>query len=280
MIEISYEEIIKNFNNDWDFSYLNYEEIWEILNHPIKLNDTLSNTIYNKISFNKNSLFLICVKQTKNYDYTFLSEFIKTCKEKIPELIVSQFWCNYKYAAVKAGLGQYAKNSLFYHPKFQFENHIGIFQIDSKVINLPPRKLANFNLLPLCNNCNDCINACPVGAIHNNTSTWIDFHACDGFCHFGNHSSIPSIKWNWFRVDDEMIPLFSSLDEIYNIKSYIDLKQISKKINSQYIKIKDKIYNVSFPICRECTSQKKCSKYGGSYPYDWNDIKIIENYKE
>ena len=27
-----------------------------------------------------------------------------------------------------------------------------------------------------------------------------------------------------------------------------------------------------YPICRECTSQPKCSKYNGNYPYDWNDV--------
>ena len=278
MVEYSYNEIISYFNKDeWDFSYLTYDEIWEILNHPIKLDDMLSNTIYDKISFNKNSLFLICIKKTKDFDYTFFTEFAKICKKNIPELNFSRFWCNYKYAAVKAGLGQYAKNSLLHHPKFQFEHHIGVFLIKNKIIDLPKRKPANFNLFSLCNNCDDCINSCPTKAIHyDNGHTWIDFHACDEFCSFGNDSRIPSIKWNWFRIDDDMIPLFTSLEDVYNVQHYIDLKKISNKINCQNINIRGKQYNVIFPICRECTSQKKCSKYNGSYNYNWNDVKIIE----
>jgi hypothetical protein len=46
-----------------------------------------------------------------------------------------------------AGLGQYAKNSLFYHPKFQFETHLNVYVIHNQITNLPKRKSPNYNLL-------------------------------------------------------------------------------------------------------------------------------------
>ena len=275
---IKYNKIINIFNKEeWDFSYLTHQEIWEILNHPVKLEDPMDELILNKNPFNKNCLFLVCIKKTENFDYTFLSEFIKNCKNTIPELNISKFWCNYKYAAVRAGLGQYAKNSLFYHPKFQFETHIGVFLIKNQIIELPQRNKPNFRLLPQCKNCNDCILSCPVQAIHyENNQTWINLCDCDNFCSFGNHPKIPSLKWNWFTLDDELSSYFTDFEKIYNIKSYYNLKQISKKINSQQIIINNEIYNGIFPICRECTSQPKCSKYNGNYPYNWNDITLIK----
>ncbi len=278
MIEYSYDEIINHFDkNEWDFSYLTYQEIIEVLNFPIKLYNSISNVTVNGLPFSEDVFFLVCIKRTKNFDYTFLTQFLRTIKEEIPDLICEKFWCNYKYAAVKAGLGQYAKNSLFYHPVFQFETHIGVFLIQNKVINLPERNVANFNLLSLCNNCNDCINACPVGAIHNNGNhTWIDMEKCDNFCHFGNHVDIPSIKWNWFILDDGMIPLFKDYRDIFMIQSYADLKKVSNNLNSHIIKINNESYQVVFPICRECTSRKRCSKYNGEYPYDWSTISIIK----
>ena len=233
--------------------------------------------LINGLPFSKSSFFLVCVKQTKNFDYTLMKTFSTIIKNKMPGLVFNDFNCNYKYAAVKAGLGQYAKNSLFYHPVFQFETHIEVFLIQNEIIDLPERKSADFNLLSLCNNCNDCINACPVGAINdNNERIWINTWDCDNFCGFSNHPIIPSIKWNWFVLDDEKRSLFSNKQDIAAVQSYADLKKISNKTSCRYITINNQSYQAIFPICRECTSQKRCSKYNGKYPYDFNDVQLLK----
>lgn len=276
---IKYNDIIKQFNKkEWDFSYIKYDEIWEILNQPTKIGFSIENILFKENPLPKEqSILLICVKKTKNFDYTFFSPFIYECKKYFPNLNIHEFQCNYKYAAVRAGLGQYAKNSLFYHPEFQFDTHIGVFLIEDEIIELPKRNLPNFNLLSKCKNCNDCIKACPVNAIHyENNKTWINIYDCDNFCSFGNSPDIPSLKWNWFTLDEDLNSIFTNFEDIYNIQNYYDLKQKSSKINSRLIKIDNKIYTVIFPICRECTSQSRCTKYNGNYAYNWNDITIEE----
>lgn len=276
---IDYNDIINIFDkNDWDFSYIKSDEYWEIINQPTKLGNNIEHIVKLKEPIpNENSILLVCIKKTQDFDYTFLPKFIQDCKKAIPTINISEFHCNYKYAAVKAGLGQYAKNSLFYHSKFQFDTHIGVFLIRNEIKNLPSRNPANFKLLSLCNGCNDCINACPVNAIHyENNKTWINIYDCDNFCSFGNHPEIPSLKWNWFTLDDKKSQYFNNFEKIYNIKNYYDLLQITNEINSRPIIIDGKKYDVIFPICRECTSQRKCTKYNGSYPYDWTKVSIKE----
>ena len=274
-----YNDIIKNFNNnEWDFSYLNFEEIWEVINQPIKYDNIIHSLMFNGIPFNKNNIFLVIIKKTKNFDYTFLTQFDKIKNEYFPELNYKPFWCNYKYAAVKAGLGQFAKNSLFYHPVFQFETHISVICIEDEVYGLPQRKQPNFKLLKLCEGCLDCYNACPVKAIHNQNeyNVWIDTYKCDNFCHFGNHMEIPSIKWNWLFMDEDVKDYFQNNKEIFSISNYFELQNFCKKTSCQYITYDGVQYEAIFPICRECTSQPKCSKYNGKYPYNWNDVILTE----
>ena len=77
MIEYSYDEIINHFDkNEWDFSYLTYQEIIEVLNFPIKLYNSISNVTINGLPFSKDVFFLVCIKRTKNFDYTFLMQFL------------------------------------------------------------------------------------------------------------------------------------------------------------------------------------------------------------
>lgn len=275
MNKISYNQIYKNFNSDnWDFSYLTYNEIWETLNHPIKYQNIIEKLTFFGIDFPKNVTFLVVVHLSPDFDYTLVNTFQNICKEKIPNLQYQEFFCNYKYAAVQSGLGQYAKNSLFYHPKFQFDTHLAVFIIFNELTDLPKRNKPNFNLLKQCEHCNDCINACPVNAIHyNNNQGWIDLYKCDNFCHFGNHHIIPSIKWNWLKIGDYNL----TDNQIYNIHTFADLRNnVGQTDCTNIIKKNNKKYNAIFPVCRECVSQKKCSKYNGQYPYDWNNIKLQE----
>lgn len=266
----TYQEIIDIFNDDWDFSYLNYDEMQEVLNFPVKMNANYLEHILQKDILPKDVTFLIIVKKTEDYDYSIGSIFDEVCQKCFPELMFSKFWCNYKYAAVKSGLGQYAKNSLFYHPKFQFETHLYVVMIFNPIINLPKRNPENFNLLKQCEGCNDCFNVCPVKAIHNQSGfTWIDMEKCDNFCFYGNHSSIPSIKQNHVLLKD------LSEDEKINIHSHSDYNKLfpNQPLTSG-IEENGKIYWYQYPTCRECTSQKRCSKYNGNYPYKDKKPKI------
>lgn len=269
---IDYNEIINLFDqNIWDFSYLTYKEIQEVLNFPIKFPPNfIKKWVYEDIGFNNSVMFLIVVKQSKNYDYSLNVDFQNICDKYLPQLQYEEFWCNYKYAAMLAGLGQYAKNSLFYHPKFQFETHLNVYVIHNQITNLPKRKSPNYNLLSQCENCNDCYNACPVNAIHNQFGQiWIDTYKCDNFCFFGNHPDIPSIKWN-------KVPIEYGINDktlIYNIQTCQDFyKTFPTAIKTDYIDDNGQRHRNQYPICRECTSQPKCSKYNGNYPYDWNDV--------
>lgn len=275
---IKYSDIIKCFDsNEWDFSYLTFSEMQEVLNHPIKLINRIEEIKLYKTDFQEQSICLIVVKHTYDFDYTLNKFFIETLNEYYSNLNYRVFECNYKYAAVKSGLGQYAKNSLFYHSKFQFDSHIAVFLFPEGIDDLPNRKPANFHLLKSCENCEDCIKACPVSAININdqSRTWIDLIKCDNFCHFGNHGKIPSIKWNLVKINN----LNLSQEEIYNIQNFQDWIQTVGP-GGEFLNINGNNSYVVFPICRECTSQKKCSKYGGKYPYDWNRILIFNKEKK
>ena len=53
------------------------------------------------------------------------------------------------------------------------------------------------------------------------------------------------------------------------------IKKIGQPVDF-FIKKNNKFYLASFPVCRECASQRKCSKYGGHYPYDQQQTFIYE----
>lgn len=263
---ISYKEIISLFDDEWDFSYLTYDEMMEVLNFPVKMGNNHLERLVQNNDIPTTAHFLIVVKHTIDYDYSLNLIFRKKCEEHFINIKLGDFWCNYKYAVVKAGLGQYAKNSLVYHNKFQFDTHFAVFIIFNPIIDLPKRELNNFALLDQCKNCFDCQNACPVSAIHynnDNNYAWIDMNKCDNFCFFGNHNKIPSIKLNHYLLQE------LSLEEKRNICSYKDLHQIFPNIilSPGYID-NNEIHYIQYPTCRECTSQKKCTRYGGNYPYD------------
>ena len=272
---IDYNDIINYFdNNIWDFSYLTSEEINEILNFPIKFNiNEITNLVNGTYEIPKESIILIVVKYSKDYDYSIDKDFDTICKLNLPELKYEQLYCNLKYAAVKSGLGQYGKNMVFHHPKFNFDVHLAAFILKNPIINLPVRNSINLNFLKECDNCNDCYNACPAHAIHNQIQPfWVDAYKCDAFCYYGNHAQIPSVKWNKIPFQHGIF----DKDLIFSIHSNKDYYNHFPKGNKgEVVDNNGNIHHIHYPICRECTSQPKCSKYNGNYPYDWNDVKVL-----
>lgn len=269
---IDFIKMVNLFNQDWDFSYLTKEEINEVLNFPIKMAPNFLEDIEQGKTDEPQGIFIVAVHHTEDYDYSIVQQFQDKCIESFGLINIQYFWCNYKYAAMLAGLGQYAKNSLLYHPKFQFDTHLAVFNIKEDFCNLPVRNSPNKNLLSLCKGCSDCATACPVKAIHNESGLiWIDMKACDNFCFFGNNDKIPSIKWNNYQLSN------LTKEELFNLTSY---KQYSKLFPNQPFSSKilgedGQVHWIQYPTCRECTSQKRCTKYNGKYPYDWNNVKIL-----
>ena len=270
-MSISYNDIINQFESDeWDFSYLTGLEMREVLNQPIKQANAIGTFELKPLQYNNNTIFLIVAKHGYDYDYTINKLFpIKIKKLNLKYEFFDA--CNQKYAAVKAGLGQYAKNSLLHHPRFDFDFHLGIYILHDEIINLPERNKADFTLLKQCEGCNDCINACPVHAINigKNDRIWVDLELCDNFCHFGNNGRIPSIKWNLIKHHN--IPI--SNKDIYQITNF---QEWINKTGQYSLNINGNQECVIYPICRECTSQKRCTKYGGKYPYDWNRVLVLK----
>ena len=269
---IDFTTMVNLFDKEWDFSYLTKEEINEVLNFPVKMAPNLLEDIEQGRQDEPQGYFIVAVHHTEDYDYSIVQKFQDRCIEEFGPINIQYFWCNYKYAAMLAGLGQYAKNSLLYHKTFKFDTHIAVFQINEEFQNLPVRQPANKQLLSLCNGCYDCAKACPVQAIHNNEGQiWIDMNACDNFCFFGNDDRIPSIKWNNYQLSH------LTKEELFKITSYKDYTKIfpNQPFESSFLGEDGQIHWIQYPTCRECTSQKKCSKYNGQYPYDWNRVKIL-----
>lgn len=267
----SFLQIKALFNDDiWDIGYLYPDEMKEVLNTPIKFPSNLP--IYTEeLNF---KIYLIIIKKTKNFDYTIRHDFYKTVKKNIPNLNLSYIYCNYKYAAVLAGLGQYARNTLLYHNKFQFETHFTMFGIEQELTELPIRNEPNFSLLKRCENCYDCIKACPAQALHINSQgkTWIDTVTCDNFNHYNNHPTIPSLKENWSKIEAPWL----TEQQLFQIKSGKSCLEIANKSINHEIWLKGKKYSVIYPICRECSSQKRCSQFNGNYPYDKNEVSFFQ----
>lgn len=261
-IKFGFEQ--ENYDN-WDLSYLLPTEINEVLNFPIKLGNEqlISLTMKNHKELEKFKLYLIVLNKTQNFDYSVYHYSESILHYYLPELEFGQVEINYKYATVLSGLGQYGKNTLVYSNKFGFEFHVSIFGIFNEVINLPTRNKSNFNYLNSCIDCTDCLQACPVQAIHqDHNRIWVDAKKCDGFTEYGNHPIIPSIKYGWTKLNNIKIP---NLDQAYDDISF---KQITNGLHlSYYTEDENYYYNYSIPTCHECLCQSKCSKYNGVFPY-------------
>jgi len=272
---------IKNLfpKNEWDVGYITETQLKICAYKPLKgvahmkgLNFT------NDVHFFGLRNCIVLIRETSDtWDYGFYKE---------AEAIMSKtafrwrmIYTNFKEAALQAGLGVVAKNSLIYTYRFGFDSKICMIGFDETITNTPTNTRVNKKLWNRCIGCWDCAINCPVGAIHNDGNNiehnWLDSSACDNFLGISDHPRIPSIKKFWHKnVHPELskkevkkLNTFEKVQKKYPGIGYgLPWDKNGYTFHSAYGAEKDGI-PIDVPFCRECTSQPRCSKWKGQYPY-------------
>lgn len=283
---VSFKEIEKFFDQTvWDLGYLSADAVRQCLYTPVKyviqpVGINLTNQIYPPVKITN---ALVFAKEGHSWDYTLYEEAaLILANNKVSGWNV--IYTNYKRAAVLGGIGVQARNSLVYNYKFGFDCHFVAVMFDDQIIDVPENLRVNHKLWERCKNCDDCVRACPVGAIHGDVEPyWLDSASCDNFIGFGSQDrpDIPSIKDTWHKVVKPDV----SKEEMNKIRSLQDLKKkfgIDNFVwDNGYVYDGHNLKKNGEPIpvdtCRECASQPRCSKWNGKYPY--GNIPKIPSYK-
>lgn len=263
---ISFNEIKAIFPDDeWDVGVLSAENFKRACLAPIKYKfHPILPDYTNDIHFNGIMNAIVLIKTGHSWDYTHYEEADAILRENGMD---DAFLCytNYKEAAVLSGLGVRARNSLVYSYKFGFDCHITAACFHRTIIDLPTNKRINYKLWPHCTNCYDCVNACPVGAIKGREEPyWLDSEACDDFIGKSDHPTIPSVKQYWHKHAYPHLTK-EEADEIAE-KGFMPWDRNGFTYDGQVVRKNGEPVDV--PVCRECTSQPRCSKWGGKFPYE------------
>jgi|TARA_Y100000296_G_scaffold83918_2_gene115979 Pyruvate/2-oxoacid:ferredoxin oxidoreductase delta subunit len=185
-------------------------------------------------------------------------------------------YTNFKEAAIQAGLGVRAKNSLVYSYRFGFESKICVIGFDETIKDIPTNRRVNKKVWNRCVGCWDCAINCPVKAIHNDgndlKNNWLDSSKCDNFIGYGDLPDIPSIKKFWHKnvypelPEQEVTKLKTAIQVKEKYGTMLPFDRNGYTFHSSFGPKKDG-KPISIPHCRECTSQPRCSKWKGKYPY-------------
>ena len=276
---VDFEYIKSLFDDTWDVGYLSAEHLKQCAYHPVKGKyhiygaDFSNNTHFVNLN---NSIVLL--KTSHTWDYSHYQE-----AEDIMQASGIEGWypsyTNYKHAAIHAGLGVRAKNSLVYSFKFGFDCHVCMISFWPEIVNYPDRsKKRNYGLWKHCEGCDDCIVNCPAKAIHfdDKEPPWIDAAACENFIFFGDDERVPNVIDYWHKNVHPEIPK----EQIEDIKRKAhtgqplpDIKWDANGYSFDGNVTKKDGEMVYVPHCRECTSQPRCSKWNGNYPYE----KFLDN---
>jgi ferredoxin len=281
--KISFNEIKKMFNDEqWDVGVISSEQLLRCGNSPIKYKlHVVGADFSNYVHYSNICNTIVLIRDGDAWDYTHYEESIEIIKN-------SNFknwfpiYTNFKEAAIFAGLGVRARNSLIYSYKFGFDCHICAISFEDEIIDLPKNKRVNHKLWKRCDNCDDCRKACPVGAIHNEKKPyWLNSSACDNFIGLSNDQNIPSVKKFWHENVYPEIPknIIDKIETYFDIEKYLGVKNFPWDKNGYSFDghvIRKNGKKLTVPNCRECTSQPRCSKWNGKYPYDkvYNQIEI------
>lgn len=283
--KISFNYIKSLFDEKhWDIGVLTPELFHRANLHPVKsklhlLNHPFMEDFSNDLHFKKETNTIVLIRDGDTWDYTHYGE-AHDILDKNGLNDSYMIYTNFKEAAILAGLGVRAKNSLIYSYKFGFDCHIAAIRFDRNIIDLPTNKRVNYKIWNRCVGCDDCANACPVAAIHNKSKNefewWLDSSKCETFIAISDHETIPSVKKYWHKnvypeLSDEYIS--NVTDYLQSLKPFEEgglsgMPWDKNGYTSDGQSIRKDGVVVDVPVCRECTSQPRCSKWNGKYPYD------------
>jgi ferredoxin len=259
---IRFQDIKSLFPEDeWDIGYMTKEQLKICAYNPIKKSaQGWGENFINDIYFNGN--FTNCIVITKllysTMNYWFYKDVMKILKDGGLQNNCFFIYTNYKEAALQAGLGIRAKNSLIYNYRFGFNSKICVIGFNDLIVNTPINKHVNRELLDLCVGCWDCSINCPVKAIHNKgnkmENNWLDSSKCDGFIGTGNDTIPGKLKF----IHERMYPKIPIEIMSFNLVNSLEcINGYEFVIPFGYMKDKKPI---SMPICYECGTQLKCKK--------------------
>lgn len=277
MATISFNYLKDLFDETFDVGYLSAEQLKFCANHPIKQTINLSDkpgvaNFTNHTHFKNFTNAIVILKEGSVWDYSHYDEIVNTLER---EGLVNWFeiYINYKEAAIQSGLGVRARNSLVYSYKFGFDCKIACVGFIDEITDIPTNKRVNDKIWKRCIGCNDCYNACPVKAIHNKGDrVWIDGMACDNFLGYSDHPKIPSIKKFWHKNVHPEIPK-DAIDAIQTFHDAVEILGQNLPWDKNGYTFDGNVtrkdgQKVNIPVCRECTSQPRCSKWNGQFPYE------------
>jgi len=270
--KIKFSDIRSLFPEDkWDVGFLTREQLKFCAYSPIKGKAQEYGADYtNNIHFLAVVNSIVLVRSSPDsWDYTLYKE-----ADTILKQAGLQDWLpiytNFKQAAVSAGLGVRAKNSLIYSNKFGFDMKICVIGFNGEITERPEAASNTTGFWDICEGCSDCRDSCPVGAINNAQEPyWLDSSKCDDYMAFGDDPRIPSIKKFWHKNIHPEVPQH----EVDNMKSCTTLeRELSFDANGYTLDMLEGVLKdgvaIPIPFCRECQVQARCSKWGGQFPYD------------
>jgi len=255
---INFNQIKECFDpNEWDVGYLSESGFRETSSKPIKCKFHFRGK---DITEGKSQLWngIILIKKSEvSNDYSVYTDSERILSSRFPKSPFIFTYTNFKEAALLAGVGQRARNSLIYNRKFGFQCKFCAYMCVEEIVNYPQVELNN-KLLDLCEDCDDCIQNCPAKAISNDG---IDFNKCEEFIGLSNDERYSSYKWFWYN---KMKPNITR-KEVASWNKSGDFKPVWGQGIDGYYEVKDGILcrdgtPIEVPYCRECQCQPKCSK--------------------
>ena len=254
-------EIQKLFDPDlWDVGFLSKQNLKRSGSAPIKAVTHLSGHDLTSMGgkFTPYNGIVLARYSDVTSDYSLYQDSFDILNNNLRKDSFQQVYVNFKEAALLSGIGSRARNSLIYNRKFGFNCKFCAYVLEDDIIdteNLKPQK----NLLDLCEGCDDCIKNCPANAIHED---WVDAESCDDFISWGDHPTIPSIKWFWY---EKMKPNYTE-EEVISWKNSNDGPPFEwgqgidgyYELGETYLTRDGK--SVAVPHCNQCQCQPKCSK--------------------
>ena len=202
---LDFNDIKNLFDKTWDVGYLSSDRLIQCAHSPIKEKFHIYGIDYsNKIHFNNVYNSIVLMKEGHTWDYSHYQEAIDILSDAWNDPLMGWYpsYTNYKQAAIHAGMGVRAKNSLIYSYKFGFDCHICMISFIPEIINYPNvDKKRSFKLWKRCEGCDDCIKHCPAKAIHysEDSPPWIDGAACENFIFYGKDERVPNVIDYWHK---------------------------------------------------------------------------------